>query len=201
MIRSIRIVAILIMCTCLSWHAHAEFDPFSANIEENIATPAVSAKNSPLVAATMGQLVKTLRSSGYAVDAVRNGEVAMITIPCDQLFSPNSIELMPVASKKLTPLLPYIKRTDNYKVILAVHADDTGDDVYAERLTADRANAIDEFFFQANAGETGIIPYGLGADEPVASNIGVENRRRNRRVEIYFVPTELFIDKAKKRRE
>lgn len=177
------------------------FDPFSANIEENIATPAVDAKSSAAVASAMANLSRTLRSAGFAVDAVRKGEVVIVTIPCAALFAPNSVELMPDASKKLSPLIPYIKRTDNYKVIVAVHADNTGDDEYAERITADRANAIDDFYLKANDNaDTGIIPYGLGADEPVAPNTGVANRAKNRRVEIYFVPTREFIDKAKKRK-
>lgn len=176
-----------------------DFDPYSANIEENIATPSVSAKASQAVGTAMSQLAKTLRTAGYSVDIVRKGEVVLVTIPCSELFGANSVELKKDASKRLLPLVPYIKRSDNFKVILAVHSDNTGDELYAERLTADRANAIDEFFFQANEKQdTGIIPYGLGADEPVAPNTGVGNRARNRRVEIYFVPTQLLIEKTRK---
>ena len=196
-----RILAMLLVAVSIAASgADNNFDPFSADIEQNIATPAVSAKASQAVADAMAQLVKTLRGYGYAVDAVRKGEVAVVTIPCSELFSANSVELKKDASKRLTPLVPYIKRSDNFKVILAVHSDNTGDELYAERLTADRANAIDEFFFVANdRNETGIIPYGLGADEPVAPNSGIANRAKNRRVEIYFVPTQVLIDKARKR--
>lgn len=197
----LRRLLILVFATLLfAASASAEFDPYSANIEENIATPSVSAKASPGVVAAMSQLVKTLRGIGYNVDAVRKGEVALVTIPCVDLFGANSVELRETAAKRLSPLVPYIKRSDNFKVILAVHSDDTGDELYAERLTADRANAIDEFFFQANdRKDTGIIPYGLGADEPVAPNTGIANRAKNRRVEIYFVPTQTLIEKARKR--
>lgn len=179
--------------------ANNDIDPFSVNIEENIATPAVSAKESQAVINSMSQLVKTLRNAGYHVDAVRKGEVALVTIPCSDIFASNSVELKQDAGKRLLPLLPYIKRSDNFKVILAVHSDNTGDEMYAENITADRANAIDEFFFKANdSHDTGIIPYGLGADEPVAPNTGVLNRAKNRRVEIYFVPTRELIEKARK---
>lgn len=196
-----RILATLLLAVSVAASgADNNFDPFSANIEENIATPAVNAKASQAVVNAMSQLAKTLRGAGYKVDAVRKGEVVLVTIPCVNLFSANSVELKKDASKRLSPLVPYIKRSDNFKVILAVHADDTGDDIYAERITADRANAIDEFFFQANnRHDTGIIPYGLGADEPIAPNTGVGNRAKNRRVEIYFVPTQQLIDKARKR--
>ncbi len=90
-------------------------------------------------------------------------------------------------------------RSDNYKVVVAVHSDNTGDEMYADRLTSDRANAIDEYYFHASGDkETGIIPYGLGSDEPVAPNSGRANREKNRRVEIYFVPTAELIEKIKR---
>lgn len=189
-----------LFCTlAASAAAKEEFDPMTASIEENIAFPAVEAKRSGAVAAAIGHFIATLRHAGYEVDAVRKGEVAMVTIRCAELFAPNSTELLTQASKKLAPLLPYIMRSDNYKVIVAVHSDNTGDEMYADRLTSDRANAIDEYYFHASGDkETGIIPYGLGSDEPVAPNSGMANREKNRRVEIYFVPTAELIDKIKR---
>lgn len=194
------LLAALIACCacCMAANPPAAFDPFTANIEENIATPAVPDKQSAAVAAAMGHLASTLRESGYDVDAVRKGEVVMVTIQCARLFAPNSTVLLPDGGKVLAGLAPYIKRSDNYKVILAVHTDNTGDDIYSEKITADRANAIDEYYYRANGNkDTDIIPYGLGSDEPVAPNTGVANREKNRRVEIYFVPTPALIEKIR----
>lgn len=185
---------------CVSLAALA-FDPLSASIAENLATPAVKPKESPAVVAAMGNLQKALKNANYTADTTRSGEVVMVTIPCAELFAPNSGTLLPSAPQKLKGLVPYVKRTDNFKVIIAVHADDTGDDLYAEQITTDRANAVDEYFFSVmNEEDTGIIPYGLGNDEPVAANTSVKNRAKNRRVEIYFVPTEDFIDKSKRKK-
>ncbi len=176
------------------------FDPFAAGIEENISTPKVSAKQQPKVKAAMEQLERALKSVGFSATRVRSGEVVLVTIPCDRLFAPNATVLKSTASGHLAQLVPYVKRSDNYKVVVAVHADNTGDTSYADKLTADRANAIDEFFYHRNGNaDTGIIPYGIGADEPVMSNVGVRNRAANRRVEIYFIPTGSFIDKVQKR--
>ena len=61
---------------------------------------------------------------------------------------------------------------------MAVHSDNTGDDIYAERITTERANAVDEYFAPSFGGESPIIPYGLGSDEPVAPNSGVANREK-----------------------
>lgn len=171
-----------------------DFDPMSADIESNIKHPPVPHKQSASIAKAMSAVSKALKHAGYNATAVRSGEVVLVTIPCNELFAPNSSTLLPEAPEKLRGLSPYIKETTNFKTILAVHSDDTGDELYRDRLTSERANAIDDFFYRHNGEqETGIIPYGLGADEPLKANTSIANRAANRRVEIYFVPTEIFI--------
>ena len=194
-------LAVAFVCShsALAQKKDSAFDPFTASIEENITLPAVSAKQSPAVVSAMAHLMKTLKSAGYSATAVRSGEVVMVSVPCSELFSSNATELKEAGARRLQGLLPYVKRSDNYKVVIAVHADNTGDAQYADELTAARATAIDEYFFKHMGQETGIIPYGLGFDEPVAPNAGVKNRAANRRVEIYFVPTKDFIAKAQKK--
>lgn len=197
--RCICLAAGLLLSSPLSAAANDD-DPYSVNIEQNLATPAGNAKHSAVVANAMGLLTRTLRQAGFETQGVRKGEVTMVTIPCRDLFGPNSIEIKAKGKQLLSKLVPYIKRSDKYKVVMAVHADDTGDAIYAERITSDRANAIDEYFASALGGESPVIPYGLGNDEPVAPNTGVANREKNRRVEIYFVPTKDFIDNARKKK-
>lgn len=188
----------LIGCAALG---AAVFDPLAADIDDNLRHPPVPAKAAQAVSGAMGQLVRTLRAEGYSVQAVRDGQVALVTIPASQLFMPNETTLKDSAAAKLRPLMPYIMRSDNYKVIVAVHSDDTGDEVYNDRLTTERANAVDEYFYGLNSNaDTGIIPYGLGYDEPVAPNNSIADRARNRRVEIYFVPTAEYIEKIRRHR-
>ena len=173
--------AILAPCA-LPAQNNDDFAPLAAGIEENIRQPAVAPKHSKAVAAAMERLAVKLRHEGYNVSAVRSGEVIMVTLPCSLLFPPNSTSLSPKGE------------------IVAAHSDDTGDGLYADRLTADRANTVDDYFYRAlGEQDSGIIPYGLGGDEPLMPNHGIENRAMNRRVEIYFVPTRAFIDKAKNR--
>lgn len=198
------VAATLIAAASLGAYAatDVEFDPFTASIEENIQTPAVSNKQHTAVVTAMAQLVDALKNMGYTTTTVRNDEVVLVTITCAKLFAPNSSTLKENAAKQLHPLVPYIKRSDNYKVVLAVHADNSGDASYSDQITADRAAAIDEYFSRGTgAGENSeLIPYGLGSDEPVAPNEGIGNRATNRRVEIYFIPTKSYIEKAKNRK-
>ena len=199
----IYIIWCIALLTLVGLPLHAEkpnVDVYSLNIEQNLATPEVNEKHSAAVVEAMDLLTRTLKQAGLNATGVRKGEVTMVTIPCSDLFAPNSITLKDNGIAILSKLTPYIKRSDKYKTVLAVHSDDTGDEVYAERLTADRANAIDEYYASALGGDSPIIPYGLGSDEPVASNSGIANRAKNRRVEIYFVPTTSFIDNARKKK-
>lgn len=191
----------IIACAVLSARAeNPQIDVYSINIEQNLATPEVNEKHSAAVVEAMNLLTRTLKQAGLNATGVRKGEVTMVTISCADLFAPNSVTLKDNGMAILAKLTPYIKRSDKYKTVLAVHSDDTGDNVYAERITADRANAIDEYYATALGGDSPIIPYGLGNDEPVASNSGIANRAQNRRVEIYFVPTTSFIDNARKKK-
>lgn len=195
------IAAALLICAKINISAQndAEFDPTTASIEENINYPAVAEKNAKAVVSRMDELKADLKEEGYDVSSVRSGQVVMVIIPCSEIFAPNETMLSQKAASKLNGLKRFVRRTDDFKVVLAVHSDDTGDNTYADRLTADRANAIDDYFYREDGHrETGIIPYGIGADEPLVNNHGRANRARNRRIEIYFIPTQEFIKNARK---
>lgn len=195
-----RIVLSLIIAIVGLTAVAVDFDPLSASIEENITQPVVPRKKAQIVREGMAVLMRTLRNAGFAVTTVRDGEVVLINIPAGEIFASGSTELRDAAAATLSPLMPYIKRNDHFKVIVAVHSDNTGDELYNERLTADRANAVDDFYYRLNNNqETNIIPYGLGNDEPIASNNSVSGRAKNRRIEIYFVPTEEYINNVRRR--
>ncbi|MCH5220875.1 MAG: OmpA family protein [Muribaculaceae bacterium] len=177
-----------------------DFDPYKADIEENIKWPTVSAKQREGVVEEMAKLEKKLSDKGYSCTRVRSGEVVLLTIPCSELFASCDVNLKVKADDILDPLYKYIRRTADYKVIVAVHSDDTGDAEYSDDLTAKRATAIDDYYYAKNDNEdTGIIPYGLGYDEPLKPNNSFVNRELNRRVEIYFVPTKTLIENTKRK--
>lgn len=163
--RCICLAAGILLSPQLSAAANDE-DPYSVNIEQNLATPAVNAKHSVAVTNAMGLLTRTLRQAGFETQGVRKGEVTMVTIPCRDLFGPNSIELKAKGKQLLSKLVPYIKRSDKYKVVMAVHADDTGDAIYAERITSDRANTIDEYFASSLGGESRSYPTAWAMTSP-----------------------------------
>lgn len=197
------IAAALVLAGCALCAAaqNSAFDPYTADIDDNIKYPAVPSKQHETVVRAMAKLAHTLTDEEYYdCSFVRSGEVVMVTIACSDLFAPNSTQLKEIAGELLQPLLKYIKHSERYKVILAVHSDNTGDEEYSDKLTSDRATAIDEYYYSINDNnDTGIIPYGIGADEPLKPNTGIANRAANRRVEIYFVPTAEYIEALKRK--
>jgi flagellar motor protein MotB len=58
-------------------------------------------------------------------------------------------------------------------------------------------NAVYDWF-DANGDVDFVVPYALGDTDPIVDNNSYDNRARNRRLEIYLVPAELMIERAKK---
>ena len=135
-----------------------------------------------------------------SVEAYRNKEVLLITIPAHLLFSPNMTELKPGASEYLSPIKRYLKDPDMYRVILVMHTDNTGSTEYRDQLTADRVNSVFDWFDNSGADTRYMFSYALGDDMPFRPNDSMENRDKNRRLEIYLVPGKKMVEQAQKGR-
>lgn len=167
----------------------AEPDALEMSIEDNLETPAVPKKATTYVRTAMDQLRRSMLKKGYTATLLRNGEVLEITIPCSELFASCATELKPAGIKRLEGLGSLAADNDKYKLLIAAHSDNTGDEMYADSITAARANAIDDLLWQLSGrSDTNTVPYGLGSDEPLKPNTSRAGREANRRVEIYVVP-------------
>lgn len=168
---------------------NTEPDVLDLSVSENMAVPAVPQKAKAYVRSAMDQVRRHLTKGGMSVTSTREGEVLEITVPCSELFAPSSTELKPAAATLLKPLGIIVRDPGRYKLLITVHTDDTGDDQYADSITAERANALDDFLWTlAGETDTNTIPYGLGRDEPLGPNNSIPSRAANRRVEFIVVP-------------
>lgn len=138
--------------------------------------------------------------NGCSVDAVRNREVLVVSIPAKNLFGPNQTELLENASRFLEPFKRYLREPDMYRVLLVMHTDNTGSETYREELTVDRAEAVAEWFEKNGADTEFLFPFAMSDDIPLVPNDSFENRDKNRRLEIYLVPGEKMVEMAKKGR-
>ena len=167
-------------------------------LKENIATPEVPKKYSPAIQRHMGNNANQFARHNLEVAMHRKNEVYSIIIPCDTLFKPNDDELRTHAPYYLNAFKELLRKPTSYKILVVVYSDNTGSEQYCDDLTERRANAIADYFDElAGDVETNTTPYGRGAEEPRSSNTSVKNRRRNRRVEIYVVPEDNVIKRAR----
>lgn len=139
-------------------------------------------------------------SGECTVEALRNKEVLLITIPAHLLFSPNKTELRPKAGDYLVPVRRYLKDPDMYRVMLVMHTDNTGSEVYREQITTDRVNAVFDWFDESGSDTRYLFSYSLADDMPLKPNDSMENRDKNRRLEIYLVPGAKMLEQAQKGR-
>lgn len=173
-------------------------DPYELSLDENLSTPAVSEKLSEDVADYMNGVAKKLAQRKVArIETMRAGEVIVATISTDLLFSPNDTVLRSTAPEILAPYRALLGRVDMFKLVVACHTDDTGSTLYTDHLSEARANAIDTWMSRNLTDDSVLVPYAMGASEPLYPNDSQSHRAANRRVEIFIIPSTRLIDLAK----
>lgn len=142
------------------------------------------------------------RTTGCNVETTRQGEIIIITIPASKLFAPNAIELRPDADQWLTPLKRYTRHPDMYRMLLVMHSDDTGSEQYTDDLTLSRVDAVFDWFADHDVDTRYIFPTASGATDPLpgVENTTMENRERNRRLEVWLIPGKAMLDDARRGR-
>lgn len=171
-------------------------------LDETLMLPDVPAKQTAYVKDYMHREAQALHKMGYKVETTRKGEVVIASIPADELFAPNATELLPSAPERLKAFLPYFRTHGKFKVILAMHSDDTGSDQYLYNLTEQRILSL-YGYFDSHAAQTDMLQgYPMADSEPLKDtpNTSYDNRRANRRLEIYIVPGPMLIMEAKSKK-
>lgn len=139
-------------------------------------------------------------NEGCRIENYRNKEVLLITIPAKLLFAPNETLLNDKAGNYLSPFKRYLKDPDTYRVLLMMHTDNTGSELYRDEITEERVESIFEWFDEQGCDTSYLFPYAMGDDIKLVENDSQANRDMNRRLEIYLMPGKKMLDKAKKGR-
>lgn len=168
---------------------------------QNIMTPEIPAGVQKTITAYQKKTADRLKKQ-FTIDLMRNNDVFVICVPTDDLFLPNDTLFSVYAENALTPVLDLMKDPYMYKIIVAVHTDDTGSDKYREDLSMARLATVYDWMLDAiDAGKISedlvIVPYSMASSEPLVSNDTRAHRRQNRRLEFYFIPGPKMIQLAK----
>ena len=172
------------------------------DFEPNLTTPIVPEKAKEALKKSVLDTAKKLHVAGN-IDLMRDDEVIAVTIHTDRLFYPNDTILTDDADAILRPLLTPIEDPMMFKVVIAVHTDDTGSELYREYLSISRLNSVYDWFMnQIEKGHLNenliIIPFSMASLMPLQPNDSRKKRSENRRLEIYYVPGPKLIDLANK---
>ncbi len=174
-----------------------EIDHWDLDLDDNINVPEIGVGERKDIRKYMKNIIDDLKKRNYSVEAERNGEVAVITLPCSRLFLPNDTLLWSgQASRLLDPLKPLFSDPDLFKVIFSVNSDNTGSEAYNAMLSDARQDSLNEWFEKNADPELLVIPYSMGDADPIAPNNTRSGRELNRRVEIYLIPGPKMIDLA-----
>ncbi len=170
---------------------------YDSPLDDNIRTPKLGGQKET-VRRYQQKIAKQLKASGKNVETTRNGEVVIVTVPANDLFMPNETQLKATAAKYLQPFVGYLDELDFYRMLLVMHSDNTGSEQYTDNLTSQRVLAVLKWMKGKVKNDDYIIPYAMGASDPLPDtpNNSVENREKNRRLEIYLVPGKAMIKKA-----
>jgi hypothetical protein len=139
-------------------------------------------------------------NNGCTVETYRNKEVLLVTIPASKLFMPNETTLRQGAGALLSPIKRYLKDPDMYRVLMVMHTDNTGSEAYRDNITEERAEAVFDWFRDQHVNTKYLFPYAYGDEMPLVENNTMENRSRNRRLEIYLMPGRRMVEQAQKGR-
>ncbi|WP_368045064.1 OmpA family protein, partial [uncultured Muribaculum sp.] len=101
------------------------------------------------------------------------------------------------ADELLRPYYNLLNLPGYYKIVMALHTDNTGSEQYTDYLSEARINEIYNLMASHTDNEGQLIPYALGASDPLLPNDSQNNRATNRRLEIFIVPDKLLIEMAR----
>jgi outer membrane protein OmpA-like peptidoglycan-associated protein len=102
----------------------------------------------------------------------------------DVLFETGKADLRPGALRNLYPLVTFLQKYPERRVLIEGHTDNVGSDAYNLDLSQRRADAVRDFLLQNGVNAAQLATRGYGKASPVASNDTAEGRQRNRRVEL-----------------
>lgn len=175
-----------------------ETDPLDYSLDENLLVPAVPQKLHEAVTRHMNSTAKKLAQRKLEkIETLRNGEVIVATIGTDGLFAPNDTIPRKEAYELLRPYYNLLNLPGYYKIVMALHTDNTGSEQYTDNLSEARINEIYNLMASHTDNEGQLIPYALGASDPLLPNDSQNNRATNRRLEIFIVPDKLLIEMAR----
>jgi len=127
--------------------------------------------------------VQQLQQELAALQAKQTDRGLVLTLG-DVLFETGKADLRPGALRNLYPLVTFLQKYPERRVVIEGHTDTVGSDAYNLDLSERRADAVRDFLLQNGGNPAQLTARGYGKASPVASNDTAAGRQHNRRVEL-----------------
>ncbi|MBR1882101.1 MAG: OmpA family protein [Muribaculaceae bacterium] len=194
----IAILSIAILFPAFAEAKKKKVDIYELSFDENLEFPEIeNDRQASRIQDYQYEAAVALKKQNYEVELMRNNEVIVVTLPAGQLFEANDTTLTSLGRTSLKPFLKYLKNPGFYKMLLVMHSDNTGSAQYTKWLTNARINAVFDWV-EENESVDWVVPYAMGADDPLVDNNSISNRKQNRRLEIYLIPDEVMLAQSKR---
>lgn len=207
--KTVAIVSWILLCIlALPLHAD-EVDPWlgynddifqEMDFDQNLQTPALTTdRERTAIKKYMNGVAQKFIEKNYTVETDRNGEVVVVVIPTDDIFLPNDTLLWDRGVYKMAPIIDELKKAPGmYKLVIALHTDNTGSALYKQWLSRQRIISVFDWFDLNVPEEQVMIPYDFADADPTASNATRAGRAANRRLELFLIPGPEMILRARK---
>ncbi len=102
----------------------------------------------------------------------------------DVLFATAQADLKPEAIRELAELISFLDSYPERSIRVEGHTDSRGSADFNQKLSRQRADSVRQALIDGGVPASRVIAVGYGESRPVASNVSVDGRNQNRRVEV-----------------
>ncbi|WP_116132384.1 OmpA family protein [Tropicimonas sp. IMCC34043] len=143
-----------------------------------------------IIGSQMDRQAAALRQSvgDSRITIERQGDVLLVRMPQDILFSSSSYSVNPAIQADLAALAANLNQYPNTTAVVTGHTDNTGSATSNQQLSLRRAQSVVEILVSNGVARSRLTATGRGEDAPIASNLTPEGRALNRRVDIVIRP-------------
>lgn len=128
--------------------------------------------------------LSALRQEG--VQVIQLGETLRLVMQSDEVFAPNSANIVPAYRQVLTDVAGLMATYDITSVKIAAHSDKRSPEKYQTALTTQQAQSVSKFLWSKGVAARLMYAKGYEGSQPVDSSASASARNNNRRVEVSF---------------
>ena len=145
------------------------------------------------------ELEQQMADSNVQIETVTDNndlQAIKVTFPDGILFATGKSNLSTASISELSKFAVSLAQNPDTDITINGHTDNTGSRAVNEKLSVERAQAVENFLIGQGLSRSRFEVNGLAYDVPVADNSSVEGRAKNRRVEIFLTASEKMIKQA-----